>query len=324
MKVRQAIEEIKNGVIHPIYLLKGNDYFLQDLFINQLSTIYFSNSDIDKMFLSTEEMNGKELIDYITTQDLFSSKKLYIIKNPQQLRGKSSTDLYNLCKNPIDNQILLFLHDEWNIKSSFINKIGKFVDTIDVQTPFPSDMKKWANYLIKKRGKEANSFCEKLFVDIAGDSLSNLQNEIEKVCLFIGNRNLITADDLKSSAIWGRERKRWEFLLVLGSKEYSKAITLGKNIITKSESMLSLISPITTLFQEMLFYKMQKGTFQQNRSYIPISPSVRKRIPEFSKGYKIEKIIYALNLLGDIDKRQKSAYSKDESELIQFINYVIE
>jgi len=323
MRIREAIAEIKNGSIHLVYLLKGNDHFLQELFINQLSSHYFTDSEIDKTFLSPEDMSGKEIIDRITTVDLFSDKKLFIIRNPQKLKGKTSADLYNLCKAPKDNQILLLLNDDWNIKSSFITKIEKIVDSIDVQTPLPNGMKKWANYFIKKRGKIASPGCETLLVDIAGDSLGNLDNAIEKLCLLIGNRNTITLDDINSFPIIGRERKRWEFLLALGSKDYSKTIALSKNIISKNESILSLLFPLTSLFQEMIFYKMKKGTFKENRSYMPIPPSIRKRIPEFSRGFTLDKIIYALKLLGDIDRKQKSAYSKDETELIQFINHVI-
>ena len=40
--------------------------------------------------------------------------------------------------------------------------------------------------------------------------------------------------------------------------------------------MLSLMIPITALFQEMLFHKMQNGTFNTYRGYIPLPPSVKE------------------------------------------------
>jgi hypothetical protein len=111
--------------------------------------------------------------------------------------------------------------------------------------------------------------------------------------------------------------------LALGGKEYSNAMSLGKNIIAKSESMLSLLIPLSALFQEMLFHKMGNGTFNEFRGYIPIPPSVKKRIATFSRSFEIREIKNALKILGEIDKRQKSAHSKDETELIQFIGSVI-
>ena len=87
--------------------------------------------------------------------------------------------------------------------------------------------------------------------------------------------------------------------------------------------MLSLIMPITALFQEMLFHKMQNGTFNTYRGYIPLPPSVMKRVSYFSRSFKMAEIENALRILSEIDKRQKTTFSKDETELIQFIGNVI-
>ena len=74
---------------------------------------------------------------------------------------------------------------------------------------------------------------------------------------------------------------------------------------------------------KMLFDKLKNGTLSDFGGYVPLPPSVKKRISNFSKSYEIIEIENAVKALGDIDKRQKSAYSKDETELIQFIGNVI-
>lgn len=213
--------------------------------------------------------------------------------------------------------------DDWAIKSSFHGKVQANAIQVDVQTPFANDLKKWTKFLIKKRGKTASSHVENTLIELAGDSLSHLDNEIEKICLIIGNRSAIEIEDVERFSGWERDRQRWEFLLALGEKKYSKAILLGRNLITKSESMLSLIIPITALFQEMLFHKMQNGTFNTYRGYIPLPPSVKKRVSYFSRSFNMSEIEGALRILNEIDKRQKTTFSKDETELIQFIGNVI-
>jgi DNA polymerase III delta subunit len=69
---------------------------------------------------------------------------------------------------------------------------------------------------------------------------------------------------------------------------------------------------------------MNNGTFVNSRSYSSISASLRKRIPEFAKRYSYEKIYAALRVLGDIDKRQKTSYSINETEFLYFIGNVLE
>ena len=323
MKIKEAIASLKKDMIYPIYLLKGNDYFLQNFFIEKLSEEYFGSSKVEKVLMLPDDMSGKEIIDRITTTDLFSTKKIFIIRDPQKVKGKASNDLANFCKNPVADCVTIFLNDDWAIKSSFFSKIEANALQVDVQTPFANDLKKWTKFLIKKRGKTASLHVENTLVELAGDSLAHLDNEIEKICLIIGNRSAIEIEDVKRFSGWERDRQRWEFLLALGEKKYSRAISLGRNLITKSETMLSLIIPITALFQEMLFHKMQNGTFNTYRGYIPLAPSVKKRISYFSKSFKMAEIEGALRILSEIDKRQKTTFSKDETELIQFIGNVI-
>jgi len=323
MKIKEAIAGLKKDMIYPIYLLKGNDHFLQNFFIEKLSEEYFGSSKIEKVLMLPDDMSGKEIVDRITTTDLFSTKKIFIIRDPQKIKGKASIDLANFCKNPVADCVTVFLNDDWAIKSSFLRKVELNAIQVDVQTPFANNLKKWTKFLIKKRGKTASIHVENTLIELAGDSLAHLDNEIEKICLIIGTRSAIEIEDVERFSGWERDRQRWEFLLALGEKKYSRAISLGRNLITKSESMISLIIPITALFQEMLFHKMQNGTFNTYRGYIPLPPSVKKRVSYFSRSFKMAEIKGALRILSEIDKRQKTTFSKDETELIQFIGNVI-
>jgi len=323
MKVNDAINDLKAGNISPVYFLKGNDQFLQSFFIEKLSKTFFGHEKEDKTLMLPDDMKGKEIMVRLTMRDLFASKKLFVLRNPQQMKGKPIEDLIQYCKSPIDSHVLVMINDDWMAKSKYLTQIEKLMDFIGAQTPYSQDIKKWANYFFKKRGKSVHPGVVNVMVEMAGDSLSHLNNEIEKVCLWAGDRQKIETNDIEMFSGWKRERQRWEFLQALGGKDYDKAIALGKSIITSNDTMISLIYPLTTMFQEMLFAKMKNGTFTEPHGYMPIPPSVKKRIPQFARGFSKEKLKSALNELCKIDKRQKTAFSHDETELIQFIGHVI-
>ena len=73
----------------------------------------------------------------------------------------------------------------------------------------------------------------------------------------------------------------------------------------------------------MIFAKMNSGTFSHYKGYIPISRSIRQRIPEFAKKFSRKKLEFALKQLKRIEKRQKTISCDDQSELIQFIYNVL-
>ena len=76
MKLKEAINDIKEDVLHPVYLLKGNDHYLQNFFIDKLASKYFGSSPVEKLYLLPDEMSGKDIIDNIKTFYLTEPSKI--------------------------------------------------------------------------------------------------------------------------------------------------------------------------------------------------------------------------------------------------------
>ena len=321
IKIKDILTELKKDVVRPLYYIKGPDYFLQNFFINYLTNTIFKDSNADKNILLPDEMSGSEIIHRLTSQDLFSAKKLFILRSPQKIKGKANSELVNFCKNPVLNHVLVLISDDWS-SSATLKKIEKFIEPIDTQTPFENEIKKWARYLFKKNGKTLEPKGIDILVKNSGDNLSHLNNEIEKICISSGDRDIIDVEDIKKFSGWKREHKRWEFLNALGKRNYKDSIIIGKTLIANQESMISLLYPLTYMFQEILFEKIKNGTFNNHRSYIPIPPSIKNNIGQFAKFFSYEEVESIIIQLGNIDKKQKSVMSIDESDLIQLISNV--
>ena len=238
--------------------------------------------------------------------------------------GRSSSDLLEICKNPNPSYLIFLISDDWNAKSNFLKKIESFIEPIETQSPFEKDMVKWAKYLIKEKNKTADSKVLLNLVDIAGQSIVQLNNEINKLCLLVEPRNRIQIEDLDHSSGWNRERKLWEFLLVYIDKNYKKSAEIGQSLIHGGTQIGSIIISITSLYQEMLFEKMKKhGTFHSNNGYIPLPYSIKKKLAYSTKNFTSQEITHALHLLHEIDKRKKTRITDDEIELITFIGQTI-
>ena len=324
MKVKEALKAISLGSPHPVFLLKGDDQFLQQFFIKKVSKIFFKDSVYTKTLMLPDDMSGKEIIEKLTNTDLFEIYKLFIIRDPQRITGKSSADLLEICKNPNPGHLIFLIIDNWFAKTVFTSKIESFLEPIDTQSPFEKDMVRWATYLINEKNKTADSKAVSYLIEMAGESIVHLNNEINKICLLIEPRHHIKIEDLEQFSGWRRERVLWEFLLAYSSKDFEKSVEIGKSLIQGSNQLASLIIPLTNLYQEMLFIKMKKnGTFDSYNGYIALPVSIKKRIRYFAANFSEEEIKDALKLLYGIDKRKKSQTTNDEIELIQFIGKTI-
>ena len=95
----------------------GDDQFLQSYFINQLETELSKVASIDKIILSVEEFGSKEIISKINESDLFSSRKIIILRSPNSLRGKTRDELLEYCSSPNSDKYLVLIQDEFSLKN---------------------------------------------------------------------------------------------------------------------------------------------------------------------------------------------------------------
>ena len=318
IELKSAIRSVQNNSIKPIYFLKGGDHFLQNFFIEKICNSLFKLEKINKSFLIPNEMSGKEIIDSLLFSDLFSTKKLFILRDPQQIKGKPAKDILEYCSNPIPNHFLVLVNDNFMDNSSFTRSLTKITDPINVSTPFATDLYKWARFFFKENGKNTDAIIIEEIVENYGDSVFNIKNEIDKICILIDS-DIIKSDDLNISNGWRRSRKRWELFTSIGKRDLEKSIKLSKEIIGDAETMISLIYPLTSFFQELLYAKMNNGTYSQSNSYIPLSKSIKNNIALFSKGYTRQQIEKSIKKLEKIERKQKTSTSNDESDLIHFL-----
>jgi DNA polymerase-3 subunit delta len=313
------MNSLKSGIVEPIYLLQGTDKFLQKFLSEKISNAYFDSVEQSKTLLIPDDLKGEEIINKLTTTDLFSSKKLFILMEPKKLKGNIRKEFFAYCDNPILTHCLIIILEDFGYKISMVKELTKRFQTINVSPPFSYDMKKWTKYFLQQNGIIANSESINKITDLAGDSVGHIANEIDKISIMLDKGQDLTEDIIEQFSGWRREHQRWEFFKALGEKDRTKSLRIGLSLVTKNEDIFSLIYPLTTFYQELLFAKFSPKTPPARGIYIGLSESIKKNIPIYVNNYSQTEIEYALKLLNEIDLRSKTTTISDETEMSKFI-----
>ena len=105
----------------------------------------------------------------------------------------------------------------------------------------------------------------------------------------------------------------------IGKRDLKMSIKLGRSILNSSDTLVSLIFPLLAFFQEILFIKMNNGTFIKPDGYIPLSHSIQNNLGDFSRNYRKDEIELAIRKLKEIEIKQKTSNIDDETEFISFL-----
>ena len=317
---KESIQLLEKDNIKPIYFLMGEDQYLQQLFSKRLANILFNNEPIQKMMLIPDEIKSNDIIDHLTSTDLFSNKKLFLLRSPSALKGKSRDELLEYCRNPINGHFLIILQDEYGVRNKFLSSLVEIVNPISCSTPFDNEMIYWAkNFFQENDVNNVPLEILKSVIEISGDSLNHLKNEIDKIAILSESNNEIKKSDIKKFSGWKRKFRQFEFLNYLGQKKLKETIQIGRALVSQDISMINLIYPLTEFFQELLFIKISQGTNRVKKGYTRLSPSVNKKLPNYANRYTSKEIILALKRLAHIDRQLKTSRIKDESAITEFV-----
>lgn len=315
---KNAITQLSSKKFDQVFFLLGDDYFLQDQFIKKCESVIFKNDAPVRELLILDDLSQQDIIDRLTQTDFFSSKKLFILRNPQSLKGKVRDELIQFCLYPVPNHFLIIIIDDFYSHSKMIKELQNILTPIEVRTPFENELKNFVHEMFKEKGIDAPPSVIQSVVDTAGDSLYHIANLIDQVCIGLNVLKDLTPEFVLKFNGWDRTFRQTEFFHALGRKDLKNSILIGKEMLSKTE-LVQLIPTLTALFQEILFLKMDKGTFGKTIGYSPISKGVKNKIPEYAQNYTKAEAERCLLLLHAVDRNIKTTNLVDESLFTNFI-----
>ena len=316
------IKKINNDNFDNIYYLIGEDHFLQNFFVKKIKKSIPQNNSMEKLFFIGGFDPSESIIQSLYATDIFQSKKLIILRNPNGLKGKSREELLNYVQKPIKENILILTQDEYSIKNKLINTLSSLLNPISTQTPFYSDFIIWARIFIKSydlRLVDQNDL--NLLIKLNSENLYFLHSAIEKLSVNVENGKKISKNEIIENSFNLNAVSLFNFFDAFGKKDLEKSIFFSFFLLNNNVTILRFVKMFADFFQKMLFIKIFRGTNKSASSfnYTLLNRSIDNKIIEYAKNFSSKDIVHCLRYLQNIDIKIKTSSSNDKSILTNFI-----
>jgi len=300
--IGQLIKRIHSNEISPVYSLFGNDSFLQDFFIQELVT-YFLGDSGTKRHISLDDDREAQLLADLSAFSLFSERKLLVVRQIKKLSVNARKELVDYFKNPNCDTCLVLIAEDYDDRNSIQKLLKIHTLSVDVRVPFPSKMKKWIIFIIKSRGYNINDGTISNLIDLYGDSIAHVINEIEKITLMVGSKTKIDDTIIETQLSAGREYHIWQLQDAIGCKNTGKSISIVKSLIENGTGIPQLVINFTNLFQQLLWYSMG---VQESTGYTGLNKIISGNLNKYSRNFDQCEIEHALLVLRKSDMLTKS------------------
>ena len=154
--------------------------------------------------------------------------------NPQLIKNKPRDELLQFCSKPIPNHFLVIIKDDFYSQLKIAKVLQKELVPIDLRKPFEKELRSWTKRFFDDQGIDAPPSVVQAVLEMAGDSVYHIANQVEKICLGLGENDILTPEVVQKFSGWNREYQKWEFLNAVGQRDLPKALLTGNNYISRN------------------------------------------------------------------------------------------
>ncbi len=296
--VGKAIRAL-NKQIDNIYFLSGNDYFLQNFFIENLNKKFHTKSK-PRYFNFEEDVDVTLFLEEISGVSLFSNKDVFIIQNLSRISKNSKDEILTYLNKPKKDLITIFISNDFYSKNKFFHSISCKAKTVDIRTPFPNKIREWIKYYLKINKIDIDyKFLDEIIYS-NNDEITTILGEIEKIYLANGCKK-ITYDSIDNISKENRSIRPWHLLDSIGKKDCKMSLEYIESLQLGAYTTIPLIINLYNLFNAMLAYQ-QGSTF----SSYGLNKIISSNMPKYLNNYQKDEIMNIIIDLKNMDVLIKS------------------
>ncbi len=318
-------KHIKNGEFAGVYIIYGNEGYLKQHYANLIcdKSVGKDFADFNLKKLDGKETSLNEIYDCVSSFPMMSEYTCTLVKDfPLNSyisdNGKVDKDFETVVSDIPESSILVFWMDTTEIdeKNSKWSKILKYIDNIGscakIDKRTRSQLEKLIIASASKRECNLSRENASYMVNLVGEDMSTLQNELNKVCAYVDSGD-ITREHIDKTVIVSVEAKVFQLSRMIVRGEADNAFENLSNLFKLREEPVIILSVLSKAFVDMYRVKAIK---EKGISYSKLSedfPSAYKgrafildNAANDASKYTLTQLKNALDLLSDADRRLKS------------------
>lgn len=256
--MKNLISDIKSNSIKRLYLITGEEVFLEEYYLKDLINCVTDNNsdDFNTMVISREETDELSVSSFVDSYPLMSEKKILIIKNTGVLKKATEEEKRfwpKLLEDIPDYAVIVFYENEIDKRNAIYKSIAKNGYIAEFAYQSGSALNAWVNKIFKSNQKQIDSDLIEYLISSCNPGMINIKTEIEKLISYKKDNPQITKHDIDVLVTKSLE-----------SRVFDMAEDIAKGDVKSAQNKLEDIKKLNTKPVEILpaifskFYNYKK------------------------------------------------------------------
>lgn len=318
----QLLQHIKSGELAPVYLLYGEEKYLQGLYCQRLIKAAVGDTFLEFNLHQFEgnRMEIDQLLEACEAMPFMSEKRCVVVKDfPfSSLAGKDKEKLEAFLSEPVETTVLVLLVEDEDFLPKKNSKAKKWLSLVDksgivmeLGKRKPADMVRFLQKRAQQQGCSlSRELCYYLMERCENDMLT-LANEVEKTAAFAGSGE-ITKEQIDAVTIKAVSAKVYDLSRAILADQYEKALSIVEELLYLRYQPTVILSALSGAYVDLYIAKTAKNggkgqkEILENFEYKGRDFVVRNSLRDCGK-YSLDVLRSSIDHLAQMDYRMKSS-----------------
>lgn len=314
--LRKQIEE-RN--IRSLYVFYGEETYLLETYRVRLLRALMEPED---EMMNYDEMHGepdvRKLINSAETFPLMAERRMVVVNDSGIFATGKSDDYEDLAAffaRVPDTTVLVFVETKIDKRSRIFKAAQKYGYVVEFKPLKEDDLAKWMIIEAKRRRLKMDMVTAQYFINLAGNDMNMLHQEMEKVFSYKEGSGVILREDLDQIVTPSLETNIFRMMDAIGNQQVQEAFRIYKNLLQVGENVYMIYALLRRqigLLYKTSVYVSERYDANTIASLMKVQPFVAKKNMAQARKFAIDKLRNAMMELLDYDVAIKSGTIKPE------------
>jgi len=237
----------------PLYLLHGEERW----FIDRLQEILLETAlephekDFNLDILYGNETDVRSALTACQAYPMMAERRVVIIRDFDRMKDNSL--FKGLAEKPNPSCVVfLVCAGKPNMSRHPYRAIKSGGQAVEFKALFPSQVPRWIETLAKERGFALEARAIQMLAEYVGSSLASVGAELDKLATYVGDREVITAEDVVQASGQTRDYNVFELQRAIGQRQIDRALHITERLLQQSSNPTGeshmIVSILTAFF----------------------------------------------------------------------------
>ncbi|QSX08339.1 DNA polymerase III subunit delta [Alkalibacter rhizosphaerae] len=334
MKYQELNANIKENKIAKVYLLCGEEYQISKMMAGNLKTHLIDPAFEQLNYIRFDEKTHtvQDIVAFSETMPFMSEKRMVLVAEGNLLHGsipdQDADTLIQYIKTPNDATCLVFLSRKIDKKRKLTKALLEHGVVVETNRVDRIQLEKWIAKRIRVAGKKVDRLAMNALVEgleyLDKDSKMNLEdvdNELEKIIAYAGERVQIESEDVAVVLSRGVEHSIFRMVDFLGTGKVKESLEILDYLFEVGEHptkiLFMMVRQLRILYRSKLL-KERGYTTEHIASTTGFRPFMINNALRQGRNFSLEKLKKAYERCADIDRLLKST-KNDPKVLLEML-----